>query len=78
MENNTTPMYNKVNGVIAAIVIMIFAYLSLMRIDKFLKIKAVDDCANASRYERTIPAEQAKVTAPVMDQYKSCLKDKGY
>jgi hypothetical protein len=67
-----------INRVILVVTILIIVYLTLLRVDKFLKIKAIDDCGKISKYEKTIPEENAKVSYPVLDQYKSCLKDKGY
>ena len=52
-------------------------FFAVTRADKFLKIKAVDDCARISRYE-VQEKSGAKVSMPIEDQYKNCLKTKGY
>lgn len=51
-------------------------FLALQRVDAFLRIKAVDECAKNSRYEET--RDGVKVWYPVPEVYKNCLKDKGY
>lgn len=52
--------------------------LTLSRVDEYLKMKALDDCSKSVRYEKTVPAENVKVTIPVQDLYEKCVKDKGY
>ncbi|MDO8609046.1 MAG: hypothetical protein Q7R95_00715 [bacterium] len=52
-------------------------YISLQRLDTYLLIKAVDDCAKISRAEKEIVQENVKVVYPLTDAYKTCLKDKG-
>lgn len=65
--------------VLAIIVIAFIAiYLSLIRVDKYLRIKAVDDCGKISRYEASNKDDGTKVWFPENTIYKNCLKDKGY
>lgn len=65
------------NTIIVSVVVLISLFLVLMRFDKLLKIKAIDDCARSARYEKTITAAGEKYSYPVQDQYDACLKLKG-
>lgn len=67
-----------VNMVIGAIAFIVIVFLVLTKVDKALKIVAVDQCMRSSKYEKVLKAEDAKVSYPLTDFYKSCLKDKGY
>lgn len=58
--------------------LLVLTFMAFARVDTYLKIKAVDDCGKVAQYEKTIAAESAKATYPVLDAYKNCLKDKGY
>lgn len=66
-----------VNTIIIGVAFIVAVYLTLQKVDKFLQIKAVDDCGKISRYEVS-PDEKTKITYPLGDVYKQCLKDKGY
>lgn len=73
-------MQNNLNGagmVIAAIVGFVAVFMALGRVDTYMKIKAMDDCAKSSRYEAQVQ-DGGKVSYPLSDMYESCLKDKGY
>jgi len=52
-------------------------YFAVTKVDKFFKIKAVDDCARISRYEAK-ESNGSTVVFPVEDVYQNCLKTKGY
>jgi hypothetical protein len=65
------------NTIIISVVFLISLFLVLMRFDKLLKIKAIDDCARTSQFEKTITAAGEKYSYPVQDQYDACLKLKG-
>lgn len=67
-----------INRIIACLFLIISLILILQHVDKYLRIKAVDDCTKISRYEKQLPEENAKVFYPLTDIYKACLKDKGY
>lgn len=63
--------------VVLSIVLAVFAFMGMQRVDKYIKVKALNDCAQAYRYEAKI-ADGATVTYPLGDEYKNCLKEKGY
>jgi hypothetical protein len=77
-ENKTNQTASIINCVLLIIFGIISLFLILQRVDRYLKIKAIDECYKISKYERNIPEENAKVTYPLSDQYKSCIKNKGY
>jgi len=52
-------------------------FFAVTRADKYLKIKAIDDCASISRYE-VQEKPGVKVSMPIEDAYKNCVKEKGY
>lgn len=57
--------------------IVLFGYLLILRIDTFLKDRAIDECAKISKFEKNLPDENAKVSYPVIDIFNDCLKRKG-
>ncbi len=67
-----------INQIIAGLIVIVSLFLILQQVGQFLHIKAIDDCAKISRYEKDLPEENAKVFYPLTDIYKTCLKDKGY
>ena len=76
--NQTYPnVQSTVNTVIIGVVLLISIFLVMIRVDKYLKIKAIDDCAKIAKYEKTVSADNAKVSYPLQDVYQTCLKEKG-
>ena len=70
---------NEVSPVLAATivgVILVFVafYLSLIRVDTFLRNSAIDNCALSARFERKDGS--ATVVYPIDSFYKACLKQK--
>ncbi len=61
--------------------VLIFLFVSLLlvmgRVDKFIEIKAMDDCARASRFEQKIDRQNAVASYPIEGLYNKCLKEKG-
>lgn len=74
---NAPVSVSTVNTVLVLVFALIVTVLALLHVDKFLKLKAMDDCARSSSYQENLNAK-AKVSYPVADVYKTCLKDKGY
>lgn len=64
-------------AVVIAVALVVVAWLLLPRIDQYLRIVAVDDCGKVAKYE-TRPDVNTVVTYPLGDEYKKCMKDKGY
>ncbi len=56
----------------------IFFYSLLQRIDTYLKLKAMNDCALISRYQKDNPSDGTTVWYPVDEIYKKCVQEKGY
>ena len=80
MDNQMTyphPSPSTVNTIIIGVIVLLGLFLVMLRFDRYLKIKAIDDCARISKYEKNVTEENAKVTYPLADVYQSCLKDKG-
>lgn len=63
---------------IIAVVLSVGGYFGLQKVDKFLELKARNDCALASRYTLTIESDNVVVYYPVTDMYHTCLEEKGY
>lgn len=61
--------------------VLIFLFVSLLltmgRVDRFLNLKAMDDCARASRFEQRIDRQNAVASYPIEGLYNKCLKEKG-
>lgn len=62
---------------IAIIVFSVAFYFSYLKFEQFLKIKAVTECGQISKYETTDESDN-KVSYPVKDIYDSCLKNSGF
>jgi hypothetical protein len=50
-------------------------YFGFERYDRYLRIKAIDDCGKISRFEKKVD-EFTTVWYPEPNLYKSCLDDK--
>ncbi len=60
------------------VLIAVALYFAVTRVDRYLKIKAIDDCEKTSRYQTVDKQNGATTWFPVTDVYKNCLKTKGY
>ena len=67
-----------VGMVAVAIAMVVVAVMALGRVDKYLLIKAIDDCGRTGQFNKSLPEESATITYPVGDVYQNCLKEKGY
>ena len=80
MQNEN--QFVSIAGIIKVIIWFILGFVALIlllpRIDSYLRLKAVDDCAKISHFKKQIPEEQTEVYYPLEDAYQKCLKDKGY
>lgn len=74
MDQDAEKIHQVVN-LIKYILLFIGLFLILIRVDTYLRQKAIDECGKLSRYETT--DKNAKVSYPVIDFYNSCLSDKG-
>jgi len=70
--------FNNIGLIVLALALFVVAFLGLQRVDKFMQIKAVDDCGKMARLEKDNPEDGSKLLYPIGDIYKACLKDKGY
>lgn len=62
---------------VAIIAFSVAFYFTYLKFEQFLKIKAVTECGQISRYETTDESSN-KVSYPVKDIYDSCLKNSGF
>lgn len=62
-------------GLVKYIALLVALSLILSRVDFFLKNRAVNDCSEMSRFEKT--DRGTKIAYPLQDLYKECLKQKG-
>lgn len=76
--NEANAVSATVPALIIGIVIVVVSLLSLGKVDNYLHQKAVNECAQTARYERVDAKSGIKAVYPIPDQYKTCLKDKGY
>lgn len=65
----------------AFVTIALFAFIAvvliLLRVDTYLKIKAIDDCAHISVFEQNSLEKNEITKSPVYEVYQYCLSDKG-
>ncbi len=52
-------------------------YLSLSRVDRFLNLKAQQDCATSYKLEFIDKSSNTTITRPIDDLYRKCLTEKG-
>jgi hypothetical protein len=81
LEHNQTlgtVIYRVLPVGIAGIIVLLALILALPRVDTYFKLKAYDDCAHMSNYQRTEISDNSQVKYPIPDVYERCLKDKGY
>lgn len=72
-----TPQLKDTGLVIFGILMFVAVFMSLQRVDKYLKVKAIDDCGQVARYEYN-GSDGSRSISPNDDVYKACMKDKGY
>lgn len=65
-------------SIIWAVIAVAAIVVASMQSGKYLKLKAMDDCARATRYEVTDKNTGAKASYPVTDLYEKCVTSKGY
>ncbi|GIV44981.1 MAG: hypothetical protein KatS3mg035_2104 [Bacteroidia bacterium] len=67
-------------GLIFITLLLLFVafYLGLMRVDAYLRNRAVDECGKISKFEKKDTTQSAIISYPVADVYQDCLKRKGY
>lgn len=75
---NNFSINQTINLAVGLGVFVLIFFFGLQVVNKSLRIKAVDECGHVSKYEKTLTEEHAKVTYPLAEVYKNCLKDKGY
>lgn len=78
MKNNEYQMMvaRTAGTVLMLVFLSVALYFGLGRIDRYLDLKARQDCAAATRYEKVDEATKTTVSYPVTDLYKQCLKEK--
>ncbi len=59
------------------VLLAVALWLGLQKVNTFLKLKAMGDCALSSQYQ-TKDVNGAIVSYPVKQVYEQCLKEKGY
>jgi len=52
--------------------------VAFVQSEKYLKIRAVDDCMNAATFTYVDSAKGITTVEPMKDQYETCIKTKGY
>ncbi|MBP6044978.1 MAG: hypothetical protein WAT72_00010 [Microgenomates group bacterium] len=76
-QNNPEIVSRTASSFLLVIFLSFALFFSLKKIDTYLKNQAIYQCALISRYEQTDQKTGTKVSYPVADVYKQCLKDKG-
>lgn len=77
-QRNTDNLAKTANVMIFVIFLFVALFLSLGRIDRAQRERALDNCARISRFEAQIDGGKSKATYPIADVYAKCVKDKGY
>ena len=59
---------------IGLVLLFIAVYLTLSKVESYLRYKAIDDCGKISKYV-TVDGKNT-ISYPIADVYNSCLEDK--
>lgn len=78
MENKPPVFANFIGLLIIAVTILFSIFFLGSKIDRYLRIKAVDDCGKISQFTHKNEANSSTSTYPIVEVYENCLKDKGY
>ncbi|CAN5131470.1 hypothetical protein BH09PAT2_BH09PAT2_04960 [soil metagenome] len=73
MEN----IYRPITTVLVIIVIGVIAFMGMRRVDRYLNMKAIHECAEDYRQEITDPATNTRKIRPLEQQVKDCAWQKG-
>lgn len=65
---------NIIIAIILAAVLLIIVVMSLLRIDRFLDIQAVEVCSNSSSFIKQNSDEDFTAKYPIEDLYKNCIE----
>lgn len=72
-DTRTQPVIASAVKLVGFILLSIILYLALLRVDIYLKDKAINDCGQISRFEKRISDQNITVYYPEPDVYKQCL-----
>lgn len=75
---NPETLAKTANMMLVIIFLFVALFLTLNRVDRYMKQNAIDMCSKSSRYEAKVEDGKATASYPITDVYKKCLKDKGY
>ncbi len=75
-QNNT--LLSLTLSLVMIIAVAMGMYYGLQRVDKYLELKARDDCAEISHFTVIVAKDNTTVSYPVEEVYRKCLNEKGY
>lgn len=73
--NSQDNIFQKATALVIVVLIFIAFYLTLSRVDSFIRNQAIDECAKFGRQEQV--TDGLKVSYPLADIYETCLERKG-
>lgn len=76
-QNNPEVVSRTASVFLVVIFLSVALFFGLKKADVFLTNQAINQCALISRFEQSDQEKNTKVSYPVADVYKKCLKDKG-
>ncbi len=76
-QNNPELVARTASTILVVIFLSIALFFSLRKADVYMKNQAIHQCGLISRFEQSDQKNHTKVSYPVADVYKQCLKDKG-
>ncbi|NTU74247.1 hypothetical protein HGB07_08995 [Candidatus Roizmanbacteria bacterium] len=75
---HSNPVYvTTTNVLIVMIFLAVGIYYIFLKIDDYMHMVAINDCAKLSTFQKSNPSDNTVVSYPVPDVYQACLKDKG-
>lgn len=70
-------MENIIRTILIIAALAVLSYFSFQRVDRYLELKAVDDCAREYQTEYTDVANNTKITRPLEAPFTECVWEKG-
>ena len=77
VQNNQEAIARTTNAILLIVFLSVALFFTLQRVDGYIKNKAIYECGLISKFEQSDDKTNTKVSYPVADIYKQCLKNKG-
>lgn len=70
-------MSKNIITILSVTILAVLWFLTLNRLDRYLDLKAIQDCAASYQLRYTNSTDGTTITRPLDEPYAQCLKEKG-